>query len=192
MVFDLVENQEEFRLFENQNIMSNKVSGRNLLGIKINNARRLSDGNSDNNNSPNSPVGSCTTDFDTDVEYKLDCNRNSIIGTEDIHPTDVCEVTSTEIQEKTAKKKSAINSLRNLVKATVIVTNPLSNTNNNNKCSNTKQINDDCVDITKGTNDKFVRRKRLSIIPRKKRNRRSRAIQNEGQSLWKPTVSIHN
>ena len=168
-------------------IMSSKISGRNLLGISAANERRSSDVG------VNGPISS----EDVKAEkHLLDENSNTVVDpVDDIEGTDVLELTTTEIQEKKVKKKSsAMNSLRNFVKGTVVVpsTNdkaPNSSTNSSKNAAVTTK--GDKVDMSNENSEdkdniKLSRKKRLSF--RKKRVRRSRAITNEGLSLWTPLV----
>ena len=168
-------------------IMSSKISGRNLLGISAVSERRSSDVG------VNGPISS--EDMKAE-KHLLDENSNTVVDpVDDIEGTDVLELITTEIQEKKVKKKSsAMNSLRNFVKGTVVV----SSTNDKAPNSSTSSAKNAAV-ITKGDkvdmsnensedkdNIKLSRKKRLSF--RKKRVRRSRAITNEGLSLWTPLV----
>lgn len=168
-------------------IMSSKISGRNLLGISAANERRSSDVG------VNGPISS----EDVKAEkHLLDENSNTVVDpVDDIEGTDVLELTTTEIQEKKVKKKSsAMNSLRNFVKGTVVVpsTNdkaPNSSTSSSKNAAVTTK--GDKVDMSNENSEdkdniKLSRKKRLSF--RKKRVRRSRAITNEGLSLWTPLV----
>ena len=168
-------------------IMSSKISGRNLLGISAANERRSSDVG------VNGPISS----EDVKAEkHLLDENSNTVVDpVDDIEGTDVLELTTTEIQEKKVKKKSsAMNSLRNFVKGTVVVSStndkaPNSSTNSSKNAAVTTK--GDKVDMSNENSEdkdniKLSRKKRLSF--RKKRVRRSRAITNEGLSLWTPLV----
>ena len=168
--------------------MSSKISGRNLLGITAANERRSSDVG------VNGPIS--TEDMKAE-KHLLDENSNTVVhSVDDIEGTDVLELTTTEIEEKKVKKKSStMNSFRNFVKGTVVVSStnektPNSPTNYSKNAAVTTK--GDKVDMSseKKTenrdNTKFSRKKRLSF--RKKRARRSRAITNEGLSLWTPLV----
>ena len=157
-------------------IMSSKISGRNLLGISAVNERRSSDVG------VNGPISS--EDMKAE-KHLLDENSNTVVDpVDDIEGTDVLELITTEIQEKKVKKKSsAMNSLRNFVKAP--------NSSNNSSKNAAVTTKGDKVDMSnENTEDKdnikLSRKKRLSF--RKKRVRRSRAITNEGLSLWTPLV----
>lgn len=168
-------------------IMSSKISGRNLLGISAVNERRSS------NVGVNGPISS--EDMKAE-KHLLDENSNTVVDpVDDIEGTDVLELITTEIQEKKVKKKSsAMNSLRNFVKGTVVVssTNDKAPNSSNNSSKNAAvTTKGDKVDMSnENTEDKdnikLSRKKRLSF--RKKRVRRSRAITNEGLSLWTPLV----
>lgn len=168
-------------------IMSSKISGRNLLGISAVSERRSSDVG------VNGPISS--EDMKAE-KHLLDENSNTVVDpVDDIEGTDVLELITTEIQEKKVKKKSsAMNSLRNFVKGTVVVssTNDKAPNSSNNSSKNTAvTTKGDKVDMSnENTEDKdnikLSRKKRLSF--RKKRVRRSRAITNEGLSLWTPLV----
>lgn len=168
-------------------IMSSKISGRNLLGISAVNERRSSDVG------VNGPISS--EDMKAE-KHLLDENSNTVVDpVDDIEGTDVLELITTEIQEKKVKKKSsAMNSLRNFVKGTVVVssTNDKAPNSSNNSSKNAAvTTKGDKVDMSnENTEDKdnikLSRKKRLSF--RKKRVRRSRAITNEGLSLWTPLV----
>ena len=168
-------------------IMSSKISGRNFLGITLANERRSSDVEI------NGPMSS--EDIKAE-KHLLDENSNTVVDpVDDIEGTDVLELTTTEIQEKKVKKKSsAMNSFRNFVKGTVVVSSTNDKTPNSpttsskNAAATTKG---DKIDMSNENtedkdNTKFSRKKRLSF--RKKRVRRSRAITNEGLSLWTPLV----
>lgn len=168
-------------------IMSSKISGRNLLGISAVSERRSSDVG------VNGPISS--EDMKAE-KHLLDENSNTVVDpVDDIEGTDVLELITTEIQEKKVKKKSsAMNSLRNFVKGTVVVssTNDKAPNSSNNSSKNAAvTTKGDKVDMSnENTEDKdnikLSRKKRLSF--RKKRVRRSRAITNEGLSLWTPLV----
>ena len=168
-------------------IMSSKISGRNLLGISAVNERRSSDVG------VNGPISS--EDMKAE-KHLLDENSNTVVDpVDDIEGTDVLELITTEIHEKKVKKKSsAMNSLRNFVKGTVVVssTNDKAPNSSNNSSKNAAvTTKGDKVDMSnENTEDKdnikLSRKKRLSF--RKKRVRRSRAITNEGLSLWTPLV----
>lgn len=168
-------------------IMPSKISGRNLLGISAVSERRSSDVG------VNGPISS--EDMKAE-KHLLDENSNTVVDpVDDIEGTDVLELITTEIQEKKVKKKSsAMNSLRNFVKGTVVVssTNDKAPNSSNNSSKNAAvTTKGDKVDMSnENTEDKdnikLSRKKRLSF--RKKRVRRSRAITNEGLSLWTPLV----
>lgn len=118
-----------------------------------------------------------------------DENRNSLIEPNvpivqvDLCPTSVCEVTTTEITEQKTKKKSiAMNTFRNLVRATV-VSNPV-------KSLSSHHSPDDQLHDNGNKEEKVPRKKKTSLTKYKirKRTRRTKDIYNEGASLWKSMV----
>ena len=145
-------------------IMSSKISGRNLLGISAVNERRSSDVG------VNGPISS--EDMKAE-KHLLDENSNTVVDpVDDIEGTDVLELITTEIQEKKVKKKSsAMNSLRNFVKGTVVVssTNDKAPNSSNNSSKNAAvTTKGDKVDMSnENTEDKdnikLSRKKRLSF-----------------------------
>ena len=149
----------------------------------------------------------------TILKFASDENRNSVVieaaQTIDFTPTNVLEVTTTEITErKTKKKTSALQNFRNLVKATVVTLESSSHSEQTSdhprprtiSSSSNKDASTNCGRAAGGglgqnTEDKKAttrknRKKGGLARYRKKKNRRSRVIPNEGAPLWQPMVKI--
>ena len=188
---------------ETGEMSSNTIGRRRLLRLNHEIDKRNS-GFINDNSSEYLPTLRCT-----------DENRNSVINAIDLNSTDVCEVTTTEITErKTRKRPSAIHTIRNLVRATVITSSsgetskpstlpsPTATPNIATTISTPSDLNDPHnthlreIDSNVTTDKVKVRKKKTSLTigakknRKYKRNRRSRAIQNEGASLWTPLVRV--
>ena len=176
-----------------QQPMSGKVGGRNLLGLMVDAERKNSQCHDKNDSitqetAEQSNHGFIETSSGTILKFTSDENRNSIIEAQtiDFIPTNICEVTTTEITErKTKKKTSALQNFRNLVRTTVVTLETNSQADANTaSCSNNGQGEE------KVTSRKQRKNKGLAKY-RKKKNRRSRVIPNEGAPLWQPMVIIY-
>lgn len=189
-----------------QQPMSGKVGGRNLLGLMVDDGERRNSNYSENNDHPassthqddieissNTFIENSSSSSGTILKFTSDENRNSVIEAQPIDyiPTsNICEVTTTEITERKTKKKSPLQNFRNLVKTTVVTLETNSSQSDANiasqqpSCSNNGQADD-----SKMTNRKQRKNKGLAKY-KKKKNRRSRVIPNEGAPLWQPMVTI--
>ena len=124
---------------------------------------------------------------------KEDENRNSIIKESPviINSTEMCEVTATEITErKTKKKKSAVHTFRNFVRATIITlpseTKDWLNKQPSECLPEAESLpHEECSSPAKTPS--VPRRKKLSSVVTRTKKNRSR-IHNEGASLWTPMV----
>ena len=206
----------ESRLYEGQQqpLSDSKVGSRNLIGLMVDGERRNSNCNIENNDhspsstyqedikistsSNNTFIGNTSRSTGTILKFTSDENRNSIIEahqTIDYLPTsNICEVITTEITERKTKKKSALQNFRNLVKTTVVTLETSSQHTDANLASSSSSSSqqpscwsDGQPDANKMTNRKQRKNKGLAKY-RKKKNRRSRVIPNEGAPLWQPMV----
>ncbi|XP_066916859.1 rho GTPase-activating protein 6-like [Clytia hemisphaerica] len=212
--------------------MSNRRGGRNLLGLNVDitvEKQQTTTCGDNNTSSTNACVKDtkCTSNDYPPIEtpsgtilkfISSDENRNSLIETQSntidhLSPTNVCEVTATEITErKTKKKSSAIQNFRNLVRTTVVTleaNHQFMNTSNSpnktpespssstpsktNSTNHHRNHHHQRTDSKKDTQNDSHRhhherkhRKKGLAKYRKKRNRRSRVIPNGGASLWQP------
>ena len=185
-------------------------AGRNLLRVNLEaddkQSRRRRSSKNFTDDSPTSPLpsplASPMSSPDSPRAFRLSTGEDENQNIVD-HRGSFGESLSTSPKEDRArrskqKKISRINPLRNLVKVSVVHSSPVDILKHSPESGTIEVLNIEEITEQKAIKRKGIERRKKNAGGeksknfRKRRNRRSKAIQNEGASLWTPIVSFHD